>query len=180
MNSGMLEEVIEEQIQICRDILIEKSREYTPGSDRLSNFRQAASAQCLTMEQALAGMMAKHTISIFDMIWSPEEYPMEKWEEKITDHLNYLLLLKAILVEKQLDNAEEKADQTLKQAGAAMATAAGNIPKMDISPGDYVEEFGTLENTKPVAPQGPDLEHARKMMPHFFGPIGGDLGRVED
>ena len=180
MDSEMMKEVIEEQLDICREVLIDKSQEYTPGGDRLSNFRQAASAQCLTMEQALAGMMAKHTISIFDMIWSPDKFPMEKWEEKITDHLNYLLLLKAILVEEQLDDAEDKADQTLKQAGAAMAATAGKIPKIDISPGDYVEEFGTLENTKPVAPQGPDLEHARKMMPHFFGPIGGDLGRVED
>lgn len=179
MDSGFFAEIVEEQIQICHDVLVAKGKEYTPGTDRLSNFRQAASAQCLTMEQALAGMMAKHTISIFDMIWNPEEYPMAQWEEKITDHLNYLLILKAILVEKQVDGAEEKADDTLRQAGAALATAHGKIPDVDISPGDYVEEFGTPELMEDVPPDGPSLEQAKRMMPHFFGPIGGDLGRED-
>jgi hypothetical protein len=51
------------------------------------------------MTQALGGMMAKHTISIYDMIDTGNDYPMALWDEKITDHLNYLLLLKAVVSE---------------------------------------------------------------------------------
>ena len=41
-------------------------------------------------------MMTKHTISIYDMVKSKEKFPMEKWEEKCIDEINYLLLLLAV------------------------------------------------------------------------------------
>ena len=45
---------------------------------------------------ALAGMMAKHIISIYDMCFSDRKtFELAVWEEKITDSLNYLFLLKA-------------------------------------------------------------------------------------
>ena len=179
MDRGLFNESIEEQIELCRSVLVDKGEEYTPGSDRLSNFRQAAAAQNITMKQALAGMMAKHTISIYDMIWQEEDASMEKWEEKIGDHLNYLLILKAILVEELLSGAEDKAEASLMKAGAALATASGTLPKVNLSPGDYVEEpqeeFGFRPDRAPVPPSGDELEHARKMMPYFFGPMGGKL-----
>ena len=59
----------------------------------------AAELEGVTMAQALAGMMAKHTVSIYDMCRSGEEYPLWLWEEKITDHLNYLFLLNAVVRE---------------------------------------------------------------------------------
>ena len=61
---------------------IPKAGEYTT-ADRLHNFRVAATMQGITPAQALAGMMAKHTVSIYDMCNSE------------TDHINYLLLLAA-------------------------------------------------------------------------------------
>ena len=48
--------------------------------------------------QALGGMMVKHTTSVYDMIASGKEYPLSLWNEKITDHINYLLLLKTTVV----------------------------------------------------------------------------------
>lgn len=63
-------------------------------------------------KEALAGMMAKHTISVYDMCRSGKDYPIELWNEKITDHINYLLLLKAIVEEdywhETLGNESEK------------------------------------------------------------------------
>lgn len=45
-------------------------------------------------------MLAKHIVSIFDMIRSDIESPMEKWDEKIGDAMNYLFLLKALVLEE--------------------------------------------------------------------------------
>ena len=36
--------------------------------------------------------MVKHTVSIYDMLSSSSDYSSEMWEEKITDHINYLHL----------------------------------------------------------------------------------------
>lgn len=44
-------------------------------------------------------MMSKHTVSVYDMCNSGEDYPIELWEEKITDSINYFLLL-SIAVEE--------------------------------------------------------------------------------
>jgi hypothetical protein len=49
---------------------------------------------------ALAGMMAKHTVSVYDMIGTGKVYPMELWEEKIKDSINDLFLLWALLHEE--------------------------------------------------------------------------------
>ena len=45
-------------------------------------------------------MLAKHIVSLYDMCFAEEVvYPMDTWDEKITDSLNYLFLLKAIVKE---------------------------------------------------------------------------------
>lgn len=44
--------------------------------------------------------MAKHTVSIYDMARSDDSFSLEKWDEKITDHINYLILLRAVVVEE--------------------------------------------------------------------------------
>ena len=51
-------------------------------------------------ERALAGMMAKHIVSLYDMCYADgETFDMATWDEKITDSLNYLFLLKAVVEE---------------------------------------------------------------------------------
>jgi hypothetical protein len=99
MDQSEFEKVLTQQIEQCEDILNNKAREYGT-QDRLHNFRVAAALEDMTMRQALAGMMAKHTVSVYDMARSSQIYPTEIWEEKITDHLNYLFLLRAIVEEE--------------------------------------------------------------------------------
>jgi hypothetical protein len=79
-------------------VLITKAREYAT-EDRLHNFKVAAALQGCTPAQALAGMMAKHTVSVYDMARNGREYPQALWDEKITDSINYLLLLAAVVRE---------------------------------------------------------------------------------
>ena len=100
MNSEWFEKVIKEQIKTCEDVLIGKAKEYATDDDRLHNFKNAAGMMSCDPKEALAGMMAKHTISVYDMCRSGKDYPIELWNEKITDHINYLLLLKAVVEEE--------------------------------------------------------------------------------
>lgn len=100
MTHEAFERVLQEQLSLCTDILCRKSKEYSSQEDKLHNFKNAAGLQGVTQIQALSGMMAKHTISIYDMCMSGKSYPIPHWEEKITDSINYLLLLKGIIVEE--------------------------------------------------------------------------------
>jgi len=91
--------VVDEQLVMCREMLVKKTEEYTDGVDPLHNFRSAESLMG-SMTNALAGYMMKHTVSLYDMMKEdPNNFTPERWNEKITDHINYLLLLKAIVVE---------------------------------------------------------------------------------
>ena len=98
MTATEFERLFEEQVERSRMVLVNKAIEYAT-EDRLHNFKVAAALEGKTPEQALAGMMAKHTVSVYDMAESGLAYPIELWQEKITDHINYLFLLNAIVQE---------------------------------------------------------------------------------
>ena len=100
MKQDAFEKIVAEQMEHCTDILVVKAREYAGDGDRLHNFKVAAALEGCTPRKALAGMLAKHTVSVFDMCQTDKEYSMEQWTEKITDHMNYLLLLKALITEE--------------------------------------------------------------------------------
>ena len=95
--------IVEGELKRCQTTLVSKAAEYAT-EDRLHNFKVAATLAGCTPAQALGGMMIKHTVSIYDMIQEDGiiEHPMSVWTEKITDHLNYLLLLSAILHEEEM------------------------------------------------------------------------------
>jgi len=98
MRSDEFEAIFEKQVELCREVLVSKAREYAT-SDRLHNFRVAATLQQESPAQALAGMLAKHIVSIFDMVADDGYYTVDQWDEKIGDALNYLFLLKAVVLE---------------------------------------------------------------------------------
>ena len=77
----------------------------------MHNFKVAAEIQNCTPITALAGMMAKHTVSVYDLIKKQENgfvVPREMWDEKIGDSINYLILLSA-LVQERFDEETERA-----------------------------------------------------------------------
>lgn len=98
MSPAEFDEVLEEVVAEVKRILGRKADEYAT-DDRLHNFKVAATLQNRIPRQALGGMLAKHTVSVFDMINSGETYSMAQWDEKIIDHINYLVLLRAIVCE---------------------------------------------------------------------------------
>ena len=92
-------EIIDETVKSSLDVLTKKRKEYAT-EDLLHNFNTAAELKGETPRAALAGMMVKHTISLYDMCMSDITYPLELWDEKIGDHINYLLLLRAVIEEE--------------------------------------------------------------------------------
>ena len=77
MKSPEFESIIKETLARCLSTLAGKAKEYASDTDPLHNFHQAAHLQKTTPLKALGGMMAKHTISVYDMIASGGKYPFE-------------------------------------------------------------------------------------------------------
>lgn len=100
----MTSEIFNDHLKYMQSISVEtltaKAQEYATDGDRLHNFKIAAAVQGTSPVKALGGMMAKHTVSVYDMIGSGQEYPLELWEEKIKDSINYLFLLWALVREE--------------------------------------------------------------------------------
>ncbi len=84
-------------MEAATGVLLRKGKEYSPGGDRFGNFRLAARLQGITPEKALIGMMDKHVVSIHDAIRDGKARPLDWWEEKIMDNINYLRMLWGML-----------------------------------------------------------------------------------
>jgi hypothetical protein len=99
--------ILEEQLSRVSAILGVKTDEYATPKDQLHNIRQAALLKEESLPEAVIGMMVKHTVSIFAMVKSGKPFPVEKWDEKITDHIIWLVLLKASLTENAQNPLKE-------------------------------------------------------------------------
>lgn len=87
-----------DQLEYCKSLLVRKGAEYAPdAADRLSSFKTAGALQGETPKEALCGMLAKHIVSVYEMCRTEGPYTHDKWIEKITDSINYLLILKAMI-----------------------------------------------------------------------------------
>ena len=105
MQADHFENILDAQIKRVRDVLVVKAAEYAT-EDRLANFKKVGHLRGVTQAQAISGMMAKHTVSIFDMCESGKSFSMAIWDEKITDHINYLILLRAALMRRRESTSE--------------------------------------------------------------------------
>lgn len=111
MNTHEFGNLFHHQVALCEDTLVTKEGEYAPDTDdRLSQFGLVSSLMGVPKRQAVAGMMAKHTTSIYDMATAKGTFSKEMWDEKITDHINYLILLKAVAFEELDGDGQTKLD----------------------------------------------------------------------
>jgi hypothetical protein len=115
MESHIFNAVVDTQLDRSRALLTEKSTSYNTDGDRLAAFKTAAVTQGITPKQALAGMMVKHTGSIYKMIHEDSTMPVAVWEEKIMDHINYLLNLRALVAEEQETLSSDEALAALRE-----------------------------------------------------------------
>jgi hypothetical protein len=105
MTQEKFNDVVIRQMDFCTSLLMTKGTEYAPDAlinheiDRLAHFKKAAALMNTTSRAALFSMLAKHLVSISDMCMDEKNHPVEKWDEKITDSINYLFILRAIIEE---------------------------------------------------------------------------------
>ena len=95
--------IVTNQMKKCWETLFNKGNEYAMQCDRLSHFKKAGAVMDSTPKAALFGMLSKHLISLSDMCLDKRKHPNEVWSEKITDSINYLLILAAIVEEESIE-----------------------------------------------------------------------------
>lgn len=110
MKTSMFEHYMLTMEKQTVETLRKKAEEYAAGGDRLHNFRAAAQLQGVTLLQALGGMMVKHTVSVYDLIADGKPHAPALWAEKIGDHINYLYLLWAAVMEETAQAARNDED----------------------------------------------------------------------
>jgi hypothetical protein len=114
LNDNSLQITIRNAFYRCTRLMHIKGQEYSPGHDRLSNFKDAGAMQKISPEQALYGMLTKHLVSLADMCKGitagGEPATQEMWIEKLTDAHNYLFLLEALLKERYGWTGPEKGE----------------------------------------------------------------------
>lgn len=116
MNSEVFNQLIEEQLNRCKKLLTVKNDEYAQKTDRLSNFRQPSSLLGMCPAEVAFCYDTKHIASIQKIVHEISEGKLptkELWEEKITDYLNYGLLMNACVMEalKKKEEQEYYADK---------------------------------------------------------------------
>jgi len=96
------EKLVEERVNKIRQVLANKAKEYARG-DRLSNFKKAAYALSSTPEEVCVNLWFKHVISIVDLVQDLGKGNIATdamWNEKLTDGINYLILLEALVTDR--------------------------------------------------------------------------------
>lgn len=103
MDIKTFEEIVGMQMKKCSNVLLTKGKDYADNADkdRLNHFKVAAALMETTYEAALMGMLSKHLASVSKMCLSDKKYSLEIWDEKITDSINYLLILSAVIRERR-------------------------------------------------------------------------------
>lgn len=105
MRSERFEQILERRKDLMTQTLSSKAKEYASDADRLQNFLDA---QALLYPEITEGdhgarsrvalaFMAKHVVSVFQMVRSGKGFTREQWDEKIGDMVNYSVLLEATL-----------------------------------------------------------------------------------
>ena len=95
--------VVSKTLIDIRDLLITKGKEYRRNGNVYHNFEQAAAMTGMSREKVLDGFLLKHEISINDMTNDLESGILptrEKVEEKFNDNLIYLLIKKAMILDR--------------------------------------------------------------------------------
>ena len=78
--------------------------------DRLEHFKSAAKYLNTTPQEACLAQLTKHLISIRDMVCANKDaaFSPEQWDEKIGDAINYLVLLRAIVIDQEMEDKNDK------------------------------------------------------------------------
>lgn len=111
INSEEFDTLMSDTMERCKNTLSIKANEYSRSDGRLHNFHVAARMMNCSPEKALLGMLVKHEVSVRDIVNDLDKGILpsdETLNEKLGDILNYYILLKALIVERRMN--ENKCD----------------------------------------------------------------------
>ena len=97
------EKVVTDTLEEVKELLIVKGKEYRRNDNVYHNFDQGAKIKGITSEKVLDGFLLKHEISIADMTDDLDKGILpnkEKVEEKFNDNIIYLLIKKAMILNR--------------------------------------------------------------------------------
>ena len=98
MDKQQFDKTTNQQMIHCLWLLEEKAKEYVHSEDRLEHFKSSAELQDINPKEALWGMVLKHITSLGGMCRN-NNADKDLWIEKISDTINYMLLLRALVEE---------------------------------------------------------------------------------
>lgn len=110
MNSKDLTRLVNYRIKAAKETLNTKNDIYARTSDRLSNFKTGATFLNITPEKCLFSYLTKHLSALHEFILRLDDNnltDLAEWQEKISDSINYLILLEALITERTLKTRPE-------------------------------------------------------------------------
>ncbi len=112
MKSDQLRKTLRSEVEACLRTIEGKNGSYNPDEDKLSSFKMVANLMGVTPVEAAFSLMSKHVVSVWQIFKdSSIIFDKEFCDEKIRDHICYLLLLQALLS----DTREELSGETFSQ-----------------------------------------------------------------
>lgn len=102
MNQETFNNLVESTLELCKSTLIKKREEYVkdPNRDVLGNFKNNSELSIISTPEGIAWeLLTKHLQSIKDYC-NGREVSSSVLDEKIGDSINYLLLIKGLLLER--------------------------------------------------------------------------------
>lgn len=131
------EELVDETFEKVRELGVLKGGEYAGDTDRLANFRRNGEAWGMTMEQCWGVYAGKHWDAVAqyirDSAVGKERVRLESLEGRVDDIITYCLLFKAMLEERQIEEAQRQSYRDADQAKYG-ARIMPHVDESDSSP----------------------------------------------
>ena len=100
MTNKEFKQLLEQRIIEIQNTLDKKAQEYVQDEDRLYNFKVAGKMSKTTPTQSCWHFLTKHLVCVRDLAFDKLSATESIINEKIGDAINYLILLEALLKEK--------------------------------------------------------------------------------
>ena len=131
---------VEKRIDLVRQSLLTKHKEYAKDDNVFRNFDEAAGGLSLhgSSAEVLWSYMTKHLVSIKDIVADNKSADPAIVSEKIGDVINYLILLEAML------NEQGEKDCKLKEAYEKHKLYNKSIDRLSMWTSDYTKNTDML------------------------------------
>lgn len=115
MNHKQFEEFARSLVDDALELMFDKNDGYSSKQDPFHAFNVASKILDEHPVQAAAGMMVKHTASVYKMIGEESILPppitkeeaeqrISVWDEKILDNINYLIMIRSMIQDQYKNN----------------------------------------------------------------------------